>query len=186
VTSIDGPPRASLVVRGMLRLYPHHWRARYGDELAGIFASVPFSLSLVVDLIAGAIDARLHPELVAHSAATPASQQGEAHMVGKLMKLRCAGYGVQVTRRDAWLSAGVMIGGTVVFTLIWMSLHIKGGDNPYVDSFATVPFLAAYILSLPFTYLKGRRPSTQAAFILGSLALIVCGALAVGYITSLM
>ena len=105
-------------------------------------------------------------------------------MVGRLMKLRCAGYGARITRRDAWLSAAVMIGATIVFTLIWMRLHITLGDSPYVDSFATVPFLAAYILSLPFTYLKGRRRSTQIVFVVGSLVLVVVGALAVGVITA--
>jgi hypothetical protein len=176
--------RPRLLVRGMLRLYPRSWRARYGAELADLFAPSSLSISLIVDLIAGAIDARLHPELVARPV-SPA-QEGEAPMVGKLMKLRCAGYGAQVTRRDAWLSAGVMIGATIVFTLIWMRLHIAGDDNPYVDSFAMVPFLAAYILSLPFTYLKGRRRSTQIVFVVASLALIISGAFAVGFITAQM
>ena len=107
-------------------------------------------------------------------------------MLGKLMKLRCAGYGPQVTRRDQWWSAAVMIGGTIVFTLVWMRLHVMTGDNPYVDSFATVPFLAALILSMPFTSLKGRPRSTQALFVLGSLALVVAGAVAVGYLASLL
>ena len=107
-------------------------------------------------------------------------------MLSELMKLRCAGYAPRVTRRDAWLSAAVMIGGTIVFTLIWMRVHVATGDNPYVDSFATVPFLAALILSMPFTSLKGRPRSTQAVFVLGSLALIVAGALAVGYVSSLI
>jgi hypothetical protein len=139
-------------------------------------------MSLIVDLVAGAIDARLHPELVARPVSS--TQEGEAHMVGRLMKLRCAGYGAHITRRDAWLSAAVMIGGTIFFTLIWLRLHIAAGDSPYVDSFAMIPFLAAYILSLPFTYLKGRRRSTQIVFVVGSLVLVVVGALAVGFITA--
>lgn len=65
-----------------------------------------------------------------------------------------------------------------------MGLHVAGGDNPYVDSFAFVPFLAAYILSLPFTYLKGRRGTTQIVFVVGSLALVIIGALAIGFITA--
>ena len=184
MTMSSASTRRRLVVRGMLRLYPRSWRARYGAELADLFTPVPLSMSLIVDLIAGAIDARLHPELVARPVSSV--QEREGHMVGRLMKLRCAGYGAQVTRRDAWLSAGVMIGATIVFTLIWMRVHIAAGDNPYVDSFAIVPFLAAYLLSLPFTYLKGRRRSTQIVFVVGGLALIISGALAVGLITAQM
>jgi hypothetical protein len=174
--------RPGLVVRGMLRLYPRSWRARYGAELADLFAPAPLSMSLIVDLIAGAIDARLHPELVARPVSS--AQEGEAHMLGKLMKFSCAGYGAHITRRDALWSAAVMIGGTIAFTLVWMGLHVAGGDNPYVDSFAFVPFLAAYILSLPFTYLKGRRGTTQIVFVVGSLALVIIGALAIGFITA--
>lgn len=177
-------PRPGPIVRGVLRLYPHRWRARYGAEMADLVATAPLSISLVIDLIAGAIDAHLQPNLVPSSMSVAQEREGE--MVGKLMKLSCAGYGANVTRRDAWLSAAVMLGGTVVFTLIWMRLHIVGGDNPYVDSFAVVPFLAAYILSLPFTYLKGRRRSTQIVFVAGSLALVIIGALAVGFMTARM
>jgi hypothetical protein len=184
MTMSGASTRPRLLVRGMLRLYPRRWRARYGAELADLFAPSPLSMSLIIDLVAGAIDARLHPEFAA-APATPA-REGEALMVGKLMKLRCTGYNAHVTRRDAWLSAAVMIGATIVFTLIWMRLHVAGGDNPYVDSFAMVPFLAAYILSLPFTYLKGRRRSTQIVFVIGCLALIIGGAVAIGFITARM
>ena len=176
--------RPGLLVRGLLRLYPRSWRARYGAELADLFAPAPLSMSLIVDLIAGAIDARLHPELVARPISL--GQEGEAHMLGKLMKLSCAGYGAHITRRDAWLSAAVMLGGTLVFTLVWMRLRVGGQDDPYIDSFALVPLLAAYILSLPFTYLKGRRRSTQVVFVIGSLALVISSALAVGFVTARM
>lgn len=43
---------------------------------------------------------------------------------------------------------------------------------------------SAYILSLPFTYLKGRRGTTQIVFVVGSLALVIIGALAIGFITA--
>jgi len=50
----------------LLRLYPPAWRARYGEELAALLldmsACSPFDL---LDLLRGAFDAHLHPELVA-------------------------------------------------------------------------------------------------------------------------
>ena len=48
----------------LLRLYPRPWRSRYGAELAEILAARPASLMDRLDLVRGAFDAHLHPELV--------------------------------------------------------------------------------------------------------------------------
>ena len=47
----------------LLALYPRSWRLRYRGEIAAILGEDRLSFSLVVDLILGAIDAHLHPEL---------------------------------------------------------------------------------------------------------------------------
>jgi hypothetical protein len=47
----------------LLRLYPRAWRARYGDELAAMLEEHPASLLDRLDLIRGALDARLHPQV---------------------------------------------------------------------------------------------------------------------------
>jgi hypothetical protein len=47
-----------------VRLYPAAWRERYGDELEALLADHPPALRDRIDLIRGAIDARLHPDLV--------------------------------------------------------------------------------------------------------------------------
>jgi len=51
-------------VSRLVRLYPPAWRARYGPELEALLAARPPRLGDQVDLIFGAIDAHLHPELV--------------------------------------------------------------------------------------------------------------------------
>lgn len=48
-----------------LRLYPRAWRARYGEELTVLLEARPPNLMDRLDLARGAIDAHLHPELVA-------------------------------------------------------------------------------------------------------------------------
>jgi hypothetical protein len=146
----------------------------------------PWSPSLVIDVIAGAIDARLHPGLVAARPAPPAGNnaEGETTMFAKLMKFRCAGFGPIVTARDQWLAVSVMLGGTIVLTAIWMAAHITYGDNPYVDAFSVMPFLIAFALSMPLTSLKGRSRGAQAIFIGGSIALLTLMCLAVGFITA--
>ena len=47
----------------ILRLYPRAWRERYGDELAALLEEHPSSLADQIDLIRGALDARLHPRV---------------------------------------------------------------------------------------------------------------------------
>ena len=47
----------------VLRLYPRAWRERYGDELAALLAEHPASPGDQIDLIRGAIDAHLHPQV---------------------------------------------------------------------------------------------------------------------------
>jgi hypothetical protein len=58
----------------LLRLYPAAWRARYGEEFAELLASRPPALRDRLDIIAGALDARLHPQV----AAVPAGIAGRA------------------------------------------------------------------------------------------------------------
>lgn len=48
---------------GLVRLYPRTWRARYEVEFLGVLASRPPSLRDRFDIVRGAMDARLHPEL---------------------------------------------------------------------------------------------------------------------------
>jgi hypothetical protein len=47
----------------ILGLYPRAWRARYGDELEALLEERPATLLDYLDLIRGAIDARLHPQV---------------------------------------------------------------------------------------------------------------------------
>jgi hypothetical protein len=48
--------------RWFLKLYPRDWRERYGEELAAVVGDEPLSLKNSIDLIAGAIDARVTKE----------------------------------------------------------------------------------------------------------------------------
>ena len=48
----------------LIALYPAAWRARYEAELVDLLEERPLSFRDAVDLIRGAVDARLHPQLV--------------------------------------------------------------------------------------------------------------------------
>lgn len=49
---------------GLLRLYPRSWRDRYGEEFEDLLAQRPPSARHRLDIVRGALDAHLHPELV--------------------------------------------------------------------------------------------------------------------------
>ena len=49
---------------GLLRLYPRPWRDRYGEEFEELLAQRPPSVRHRLDIVRGALDAHLHPQLV--------------------------------------------------------------------------------------------------------------------------
>lgn len=52
----------------LVRLYPRPWRERYETEFLAVLASRPPSIGDRVDIVRGAVDARLHPELPGNTA----------------------------------------------------------------------------------------------------------------------
>lgn len=68
----------------LLRLYPRPWRDRYEAELLEVLAARPPSVRAAVDLVRGAVDAHLHPELVhgtsGRSAAVSSSNAGHGRI----------------------------------------------------------------------------------------------------------
>jgi hypothetical protein len=173
-------------VTWLLKLYPRIWRQRYGDEVAQLLAGRGFSLAVAVDLVAGAIDVRLHPSATL-AAATAASREEEQTMFDRIAKLDCAAmFGAEITKADQLKAAGVTIGLTVVLTLIWMWVHVRLGDNAYADSLSVMPFIVPFLYSMRYTYLKRRSAGAQAVFI-GGMSLIVAGLmLGAGWLSTLM
>lgn len=57
-----------LLARALVGLYPHHWRRRYGDELAEVLTSAMADgrrrPRLALDSAVGALDAHIHPSLI--------------------------------------------------------------------------------------------------------------------------
>jgi hypothetical protein len=52
------------LVRGVLRLYPRAWRERYADEVALVLAAHRVTYWTALDVLLGALDAHLHPDLL--------------------------------------------------------------------------------------------------------------------------
>lgn len=155
----------------LLVLYPPRWRRRYGDELRELLGTQRFSLRTIVDLIAGAIDAWTAPQPIPIQPAVAGQKEG-ATMLGTMLKLGCTGSAVKVTREDARKSAAVMLGGTLILTALWMTLHLRLGDRTYIDAFSAMAFLVPYLISMRYTTLKGRPANTQTIFIATMIILV--------------
>lgn len=68
----------------LLRLYPAGWRARYGDEFGELMAARPPSARDRLDILFGALDARLHPQ-VGHGAANETPLRHDRSIGGTLV-----------------------------------------------------------------------------------------------------
>lgn len=55
----------------LVRLYPRPWRERYETEFLGLLAERPPTLVELFDIVRGALDARLHPQMRANAEAAP-------------------------------------------------------------------------------------------------------------------
>lgn len=162
-----------------IRLYPPAWRRRYGRELAELISSRPASFGMAVDLVAGAVDAWLNPQSSTAAMATDAKEAGA--MVPKMLRLKCAGHGPDVTAADARKAAGVMIGGTLAMVAALMWAMARYGKNPYLDALLLMSWLVAFVVSQRYTYLKGRPGRVQAVLIVGQSAIVIGIALAAAW-----
>jgi hypothetical protein len=169
-------------VTWLIRLYPPAWRRRYGRELAELIATQPASFGTAIDLVAGAIDAWLTPQ--SSTAATAADAKGTREMVPKMLRLRCAGHGPNVTAVDGRKAAAVMIVGTLALVLALMWPMVRYGSNPYLESLLSVSWLVPMLFSQRYTSLKGRPGRVQAVFIASFSAIVIAIALAAAWINT--
>jgi hypothetical protein len=58
------PERRARIAALLVRAYPRSWRERYGDEVLAWVGEGGLGPARALDLVRGAMDARLHPELV--------------------------------------------------------------------------------------------------------------------------
>jgi hypothetical protein len=154
---------------GLLKLYPPRWRRRYGAEVAELIAARRFSFGAAVDLIAGAIDAWLNPQL---TAAGTADTKGDGSMIARMTQLKCAGHGPHITAGDTGRATAIMLGGTLALTLLWVWMMTQFGKNDYLVALFPMAYFLPTLLSQRYTSLKGRSARVQTIFI-GGLSLLL-------------
>jgi hypothetical protein len=140
----------------MLRLYPRRWRIRYGEEVAALVAGERPSFRLFVDLLAGAVDARLNPQTTPDT-----TTQGEPRQMTTVERL-CA-----ASRRDRAYNGPLMIGSSLVFVTIALILHL-GFDQVLVgQTLLYSAFPLSLILAGEHRYLE-RWPRPVRWIVLGA------------------
>jgi drug/metabolite transporter (DMT)-like permease len=146
--------------------------------MSAMLEQMPLTPAAIIDLVAGAIDARVAPHVVASRPIS--SSEKEKAMLTNMMK-RCAA-GPALSVRDQWIGAWVMLGSCLLFSVayVWAAYRYRGND--LVDAFGIMAFPAALLISMPFTYVKGHSRITQAIIVGGSLAILA----AISYLTTLI
>jgi hypothetical protein len=113
-------------VSALIRLYPTAWRERYGREFAALLAERPPSKRDLLDIVLGAVDARLSPQVSRTEVATRS----------------------RITDR---LAGGAAIGGGLIWSITYLVGWLVQAEGDL-----SLPILLAIglmLLSLPGTYL---------------------------------
>lgn len=130
----------------MLQLYPRAWRRRYGAEMRELVASERRSFRLFLDLLAGAIDARLDPQPIPST--SPSTKETP---VSSILRI-CASSGFSTT--DLRRSAVWMLGGSIGFAAIGIGLQLLFNKTVLSQTFIYAAYPMALVLSGRSTYFK--------------------------------
>jgi hypothetical protein len=153
----------------LLRLYPRDWRERYGEEFLAIVGQDSLSLQQFIDIVSGAIDAWLSADVRQAARAGREPSRGEKTMLKSIMS--CRQNELRFTRRDSLIGAGVLIGATLLFSLLGIAARRQGWPVTS-EVLLTLAFPGSVLLSMPFTFLKGQSWKAQAVILLTMFALL--------------
>lgn len=140
----------------LLRLYPEAWRKRYGEEFAAILAGQHASLGLIMDVLGGAVDAHLHPQIqVQQSELT----KGDT-MTAEIMK-RCAAGGPTLSKQEQIRAVIGMLLSSLVLAAIYAALRKIYHNIPAVEALGYTIFPAMLLFYGQMAYLRKRNFATQ-------------------------
>jgi hypothetical protein len=163
----------------LLRLYPASWRARYGAEFDAVLAGQRASPGLVLDVIAGAIDAHLHPQvLLSNSNRNLNPNEGEDTMT-VAMFARCAAGGPKLSREESRFASRLAIVSALAMATLYLVLTKIFRQAPAVQAviYASVFFTSS--IKVQMAYLRNRSRGTQVLILgaeLAAMYLLMLGA----------
>jgi hypothetical protein len=155
----------------LVRLYPRAWRARYGEEFEALVETQPVRLGLVLDILAGAIDARLSPQL--RSDREPDERGGH---IMKLLTLRCS-EARNLSRADQWRAALLMLTVTIGLSLAYVGLNRLFGDSPFLEAAGIAVFPVAVTIGTMPLYMRDHSLAAKVVIITALSVMVYLGAL---------
>jgi hypothetical protein len=114
-------------VNRLLRLYPQSWRSRYEDELVELLELRPPTVRDRVDLVRGAVDAHLHPQVVTPEGRAPLAEED------------------RLPRRLGIAAVGGAALWAIAFAVSLLGPVHYDGSGAYRDGSAAFPFLLGAI-----------------------------------------
>jgi hypothetical protein len=150
----------------MLRLYPARWRARYGEEFGAVLASQRTSVGLVLDVLGGAIDAHLYPQ-IQHSDSKQIT--GDDTMTLAMFQ-RCAAGGPKLSADDRRIAWRVTIGSALVLAALEIGLTKVYRGAPAVQALIYASGPALSLIYEQTAYLRKRSRLTQAFVLVGGVS----------------
>jgi hypothetical protein len=144
-------------LKALLRLYPRAWRERYGDEFLALMSSHAPGPRLLIDIVAGAIDAHLQPQPHVGSARRDIQDGGR---IMKLLTLRCTD-ARNMSRAEQWQSALLMIGVSAGISLAYVGVNRLWGRNMFVEALGIGSFPIALMWGMMPGYLRGHSRAAR-------------------------
>jgi len=156
----------------LLQLYPAAWRERYGDEFGAVLASQRASAGLILDVLGGAIDAHLHPQILYPQTHHSHSRQnnskftnGDDTMTLEMLQ-RCAAGGPKLSPQDRRIASLFMIMSALVMAGLYIGLTKVYRTAPAVEALFYTSFPFLMLVYGQAAYMRKRSWPTQ-AFVLG-------------------
>jgi hypothetical protein len=158
----------------LIRLYPRAWRDRYGDEFLALVGDGPLGLQQIIDIVSGAIDARLSSEVraTAISRGHATQVEGGAAVIHSLKSVCLHDKPAILSKRDAWTGAGVMIAGSILLSALGIAFDRTGFDT-LGDAVKAAAFPVSVLLSMPFTFVKGQPWKAQCVLVGIPLGIVI-------------
>ena len=147
----------------LLRLYPARWRDRYGEEFRAVLANQRASLGLFFDVLGGAIDAHLHPQILRSHAK---QNKGDDTMTLAMFE-RCAAGGANLAPEDRRMASRVTIFSALAIAFLCIALTKIYREAAPVQAllYAAAPALSMVYAQTAYLW---RRSWRVQALILGS------------------
>jgi hypothetical protein len=153
--------------RTLIRLYPRRWRERYGEEFEALVADRPLGARQVLDILFGALDARLVSQPPWTGAAGEPAGGG-----GHVMRILTSGCRGPELSRGEQLRGAVLTGASVILVSAgYVALNRIFGDNPWLEALGMAVFPFGLVVATIGLYF--REHSLRARLLVGAAMLVV-------------